>query len=200
LGTTGILLVSSALLLFVVGAVVAFNGGSLSKGMDQLEGLIVDRDQPLGLTGPALAAAEAAPSAGSVASPPPTPSSPPAAAPGGSPAGSAPSSFDGGSGAVAGAPVAGGPPPLSGPSTPRPSTPRRPRPSTIAEDGASGLPGRPQETLGEVTGSLTGEVGRVVDGVDPRLGQTVESVGTGAGGLVDGLSGLTGLDAVTATP
>ncbi len=71
LGTTGILLASSALLMVVVGAVVAFNGSSVSKSLRELEGLVVDRDQPAALSGPALAAAEAAPTAGGVSTSPP---------------------------------------------------------------------------------------------------------------------------------
>ena len=55
----------------VVGAMVAFNGVSVSQGLRELEGLVVDRDEPVGLSGPALAAAEAAPASRGVSARPP---------------------------------------------------------------------------------------------------------------------------------
>src|SRR4051812_45851868 len=72
LGTTGVLVASSALLLVVVSALVAFNAWPGGDPINGLKGLVVDDNQPsLELSGPALVAANAAPAAGAVAAGPP---------------------------------------------------------------------------------------------------------------------------------
>jgi len=180
------------LLLFVVGAVVAFNSSSGSEGIRQLEGLVVDREEPVGLSGPALAAAEAAPTAGGV-SPRPPASVLRARAPGGT-AGPAPSS----SAATADAPSgAGGTIPGVPPGAPALGSTGggggQPRlaPDATADTEALATPGSDQsrQNLGQTTQELTDGVGTVVDGVDPRLGETVEGLGEGVGQLVGGLTG-----------
>ena len=190
LGTTGVLLAALVLLLFVVGAVVAFNGSSVSDGIRQLEGLVVDRDEPVG--GPALAAAEAAPTAGGV-SPRPPASVLRARAPGGS-AGPAPSSSaatadapSGAGGTIPGVPA--GAPALG--STGGGGGQPRLAPDATADTEALSIPGSDQsrQNLGQTTQGLTDEVGSVVEGVDPRLGETVQGLGQGAAQLVGGLTG-----------
>src|SRR3954463_4753266 len=65
LGTTGVLVASSALLLVVVSALVAFNAWPGGDPISGLKGLVVNDDRSqLELTGPAPAAADAAPPAG----------------------------------------------------------------------------------------------------------------------------------------
>jgi len=194
MGTAGVLVASLILLLFVVGAVVAFNSSSVPEGIRQLEGLVVDREEPVGLSGPALAAAEAAPTAGGV-SPRPPASVLRARAPGGT-AGPAPSS----SVATADAPSgAGGTIPGGLPGTPPLDSPGstggrggqpRPAPDAVADTEALAIPDSDQgQSLGQTTQELTDGVGTVVDGVDPRLGETVKGLGEGVGQLVDGLTG-----------
>jgi len=179
------------LLLFVVGAVVAFNGSSVSDGIRQLEGLVVDRDEPVG--GPALAAAEAAPTAGGVSPRPPASVLRARRAPGGS-AGPVPSSSvataDAPSGAGGPTPgVAPGAPPLG--STGGGGGQPRLAPDATADTEALSIPGSDQsrQNLGQTTQGLTDEVGSVVEGVDPRLGETVQGLGQGAAQLVGGLTG-----------
>ncbi|MDQ3648117.1 MAG: hypothetical protein M3433_05965 [Actinomycetota bacterium] len=192
LGTTGVLLASSALLLFVVGAVVAFNGFSVVQGIRELEGLVVDRDEPVGLSGPALAAAEAAPAAGGVSSRPPAPVVGSRAS-GGTAGPTAPSSVP-----AAGPPVGVAPAPGTSPRTRR-VRPRRPtgggpaEPQPGARAAAAAPPRRgsdqSRQSLGETTEVLTDNLGRVVDNLDPGLGRTVKGLGQGVGQLVDGLTG-----------
>jgi len=195
MGTAGVLVASLVLLLFVVGAVVAFNSSSGSEGIRQLEGLVVDRAEPVGLNGPAMAAAEAAPAAGAVSSRPPA-SVVRARAPGGT-AAPAPSS----SVATANAPAGvGGTTPGGLPGTPPLDSPGstggrggqpRPAPDAVADTEALAIPDSDQtgQSLGQTTQELTDGVGTVVDGVDPRLGETVKGLGQGVGQLVDGLTG-----------
>src|SRR4051812_41001126 len=62
LGTAGVLVASSALLLVVVSTLVAFNAWPGGDAVTGLKGLVVDDDQSsLALTGPARVAADAAP-------------------------------------------------------------------------------------------------------------------------------------------
>ena len=194
MGTAGVLVASLVLLLFVVGAVVAFNGSSVSEGIRQLEGLVVDRDEPVGLSGPALAAAEAAPTAGGVSPRPPATvvrSRPPGGTARPAPSSSSVAAADAPSGA--GGAIPGGPPdtpPLDTPgSTGGGSEPPQLAPDAPADTGSllSTDPDRPGQSLGQTTQELTDGVGSVVDGVDPRLGETVKGLGEGVGQLVDGL-------------
>ena len=174
---------------------VAFNSSSVSDGIRELEGLVVDRGEP---SGPALAAAEAAPAAGGVSARPPA-SAVPLRATASTTGPVAQSSV-----ATAGAPAGAGAAPQASPSgrTLRsPGSTRRGRgdpqqtPDTTGGGGAfptSDL-GRSQKGVGETTQEITDGVGRVVDGVDPRLGETVKGLGKTTGQLVDGLTGgLTG--------
>src|ERR1700704_4443135 len=74
LGTAGVLVASSALLLVVVSALMAFNAWPGGDPMGGLKGLVVGNHEPsLQLTGPARVAADAAPAAASVAAAPPPP-------------------------------------------------------------------------------------------------------------------------------
>jgi len=175
------------LLLFVVGTVVAFNSSSVSDGIRELEGLEVDRGEP---SGPALAAAEAALAAGGVSA------RPPASRARASTTGPVAQS----SVATAGAPAGAGAVPQASPGgrTFRlPDSTRRGRgdpqqtPGTTGGGGASPPSdlGRSQRSLGETTQEITDGVGLVVDGVDPRLGDTVKGLGKTTGQLVDGLTG-----------
>src|SRR3954454_5609857 len=78
-GTTGVLVASSALLLVVVSALVAFNAWPGGDPIGGIKGLVVDARGPSAeLTGPARVAADAAPAAAAVAAAP----APNAAAPG----------------------------------------------------------------------------------------------------------------------
>src|SRR6266513_1816954 len=71
LGTTGVLVASSALLLVVVSALVAFNAWPGGDPIGGLKGLVVDGREPsVKLTGPARVAADAAPAAAAVAAAP----------------------------------------------------------------------------------------------------------------------------------
>ena len=188
LGTTGVLLASSVLLLFVVGTVVAFNSSSVSDGIRELEGLVVDRGEPTGLSGPALAAAEAAPAAGGLSARPPAS------------AVSTTGPVAQSSVATAGAPAGAGAAPQASPGGRTFRSPGSTRggrgdpqqtPDTTGGGGAfptSDL-GRSQKSLGGTTQEITDGVGRVVDGVDPRLGETVKGLGNTTGQLVDGLTG-----------
>src|SRR3954453_17003667 len=84
LGTTGVLVASSALLLVVVSALVAFNAWPGGDPISGLKGLVVNDDRSqLELTGPARAAADAAPAAAAVAAAPPAGTVAPARAAGG---------------------------------------------------------------------------------------------------------------------
>src|SRR3954471_14171962 len=79
LGTTGVLVASSALLLVVVSALVAFHAWPGGDPIAGLKGLVVNDDQSqLELTGPARAAADAAPAAAAVAAAPPAGTAAPA--------------------------------------------------------------------------------------------------------------------------
>ena len=188
LGTTGILLASSALLMVVVGAVVAFNGVSVSQGLRELEGLVVDRDEPVGLSGPALAAAEAAPASRGVSSRPPASVSAGATAVGAGAAGAG-AGGAGGSGAApggssgpgggSGGPVAGTPQ-QGGAGGGGVQTPERRR---VDGGHAPALPGGGGggQSLGQTTQGVTDGVGNVVDSVDPRLGDTVRGLGETTG-------------------
>src|SRR4051812_4143026 len=72
LGTTGVLVASSALLLVVVSALMAFNAWPGGDPISGIKGLVVDNREPsLQLTGPARVAADAAPAAAAVAAAPP---------------------------------------------------------------------------------------------------------------------------------
>ena len=198
LGTTGVLLASSVLLLFVVGTVVAFNSSSVSDGIRELEGLVVDRGEPTGLSGPALAAAEAAPAAGGVSARPPA-SAVPLRATASTTGPLAQSSV-----ASAGAPAGAGAAPQASPGgrtfrSPGSTRGGRGDPQQTPDitGGGGAFPtsdlGRSQKSLGKTTQEITDGVGRVVDGVDPRLGETVKGLGKTTGQLVDGLTGgLTG--------
>lgn len=196
LGTTGVLVASSILLLFVVGAVVAFNTSSVSDGIRQLEGLIVDRDEPVGLGGPALAAAEAAPTAGGVSARPPASAAPARPREGTATAGSAAPASAGTAAPFAprGGVPQGSPNPRAfrsprslsgggGRAQQRPSPSRGPAISPTSELTRSA------ESLGQTTEGITTGLGDVVGGVDPRLGQTVKGLGQTTGQLVDGLTG-----------
>src|SRR4051794_15363600 len=77
LGTTGVLVASSALLLVVVSALVAFNAWPGGDPIGGIKGLVVDDREPsLQLTGPARVAADAAPAAAAVAAAPPASAAP----------------------------------------------------------------------------------------------------------------------------
>src|SRR3954467_9346910 len=101
LGTTGVLVASSALLLVVVSALVAFNAWPGGDPIGGIKGLVVDDREPsLQLTGPARVAADAGP-----AGAPPGAAAAVAAAPPASASPRAPS----GAGVVTPVPSAGGP-------------------------------------------------------------------------------------------
>jgi len=197
LGTTGVLLTYLALLLVVVGALVAFKASAGADGIREIEGLTVDRDERAGPGGPAMAAAEAAPTAGGVS--PRTPASVVASRP---PGGSAPESSSsvatGGISSDAGGP--GGSPPGTRsfrPPQPTGGATELPQPTPQVPVGlevpGSSDPGQARQSLGETTQVITDDLGRVVDSIDPRLGETVQGLGQGVGQLVDGLAGgLTG--------
>src|SRR3954452_22136014 len=71
LGTTGVLVASSALLLVVVSALVAFNAWPGGDPIGGLKGLVVGNNEPaLEPAGPARVAADAAPAAAAVAAAP----------------------------------------------------------------------------------------------------------------------------------
>src|SRR3954453_9999965 len=71
LGTTGVLVASSALLLVVVSGLVAFNAWPGGDPIGGIKGLVVDKHEPsVQLTGPARVAADAAPAAAAVGSGP----------------------------------------------------------------------------------------------------------------------------------
>jgi hypothetical protein len=195
LGTTGILIASSVLLMLVVGALVAFNQFSASKNGRELEGLLVDRDQPPGLSGPALAAAEAAPAARGVSARPPasvaaslrsgaTRAADGAAASSGASGGgtgSAGTTAPGGSGggpAITGPQGGGGPSQQAGGGASTLATPSLPAPGT----GGG-------HAVGQTTDGVTQGVGGAIDNVAPGLGGTVRRVGETTGGLLDGLTG-----------
>src|SRR3954453_11067512 len=72
LGTAGVLVASSALLLVVVSALIAFKAWPGGDPIGGLKDLVVDNDQPsLRLSGPQQVAANAAPAPAVVAAAPP---------------------------------------------------------------------------------------------------------------------------------
>ena len=184
LGTTGVLIASSILMLAVVSTIVAFRGWPGDDIVNGLGSLRVGDDQPtLKITGPDQIAVDAAPAAAAVAATPPAGTVAAATgsgtAPGtaSTPAGTTPSpgagtvqTPSGGSG-----PTGGGT--SQGPTTGVPSTP---------------LPGAPPVTpvtksLGDTTEGATGRVGGTVGGVNPTVGTTVSDTGKAVSDIVRGL-------------
>jgi hypothetical protein len=182
LGTAGVLVASSALMLVVVSALVAFNAWPGGDPMKGLKGLVVgDNENSLKLSGPALVAANAAPAAGAVAAGPPA--------------------------AAAGQPTTGGPggglanplrPPSGG--APTPGQPSRPPSGTTAPAPArppSTLPATPgppnveevSRGLGGTVEQVTGDLGKTVGGVNPQLGQGVSDTGKALSEIVQGIGG-----------
>src|SRR4051794_905019 len=179
LGTTGVLVASSALLLVVVSALVAFNAWPGGDPISGLKGLVVDNNQrQLQLTGPARAAADAAPAAAAVAAAPPAGTAAPAPARGdlGSlvpPAGSTPS----GGGGIA---------------QPRSSTPSRGTPAQRpTSPGTAGAPSVQQVTkgVGGTVEQVTGDTGKTVGQVSPDLGKGVSDTGKALSEIVQGIGG-----------
>ena len=195
LGTTGILLASAVLLMVVVGAVVTFNGGSVSQTLRELEGLVVDRDEPTGLSGPALAAAEAAPASRGVSSRPPGSVAAGAVRArvrrqaGRAPLGPARPAGAGRIGRHRRAPQA-----ARAPARPSREPARASGQTAGAGSGppagtAPAVPGGGGGSLGQTTEGVGEGVGDAVEGVSPDLGDTVRGLGETTGGLVDGLTG-----------
>ena len=168
-GTTGVLVASSLFLLFVVSALIAFNGWPGSGLLDELEDLIAGEEQPPAvLSGPAAAAARATPAAAGVARAP-TPGTPAAAAAGAGgpgPAGPAPSGVGGGAllpglpgGALGGGDAAG----------------------IAVPAGVGGADGLPTADLAVTAADLARELantgGEEVSRVSPPLGGAVEDTG-----------------------
>ena len=168
---------------------MTFNAGSDAAGVREMEGLTVQRDDR-GPGGPAMAAAEAAPAAGDVSSQ--TPASVVASR---QPAGSAPRTSSSSPVTATGAPSGGGTALQGSPGTPRLTgggsgkAQRAPRPAADLVAPPNPGSGSPGQNLGDTTQVITDELGRVVDRIDPRLGETVQGVGQGVGQLVGGLTG-----------
>jgi hypothetical protein len=176
LGTTGVLVASSALLLVVVSALVAFNAWPGGDPIAGLKGLVVNNDQQqLELTGPARAAADAAPAAAAVAAAPPAGTATPAPARGSLASPILP---------VGGTPGGGG---VSQPrlTTPAPGGRGGPAPRPIA-------PAAPdvQEVtrgLGGTVEQVTGDTGKTVGQVSPDLGKGVSDTGKALSEIVQGI-------------
>jgi hypothetical protein len=176
LGTAGVLVASSALLLVVVSALMAFNAWPGGDPMGGLRGLVVGNHEPsLELTGPARVAADAAPAAAAVAA---------------APAGTA-------------APAAGGlaspVPPDGGSSTPGGVS--QPRSTTEAPSGrrsggpAASVPGTPPAPdvegvthgVGGGVEQVTGGTGKAVGVVSPDVGKGVTDTGKALSEIVQGI-------------
>jgi hypothetical protein len=182
LGTTGVLIASSILLLAVVSTIVAFRGWPGDDIVNGLGSLRVGDDQPsLQITGPAQIAADAAPAAGAVAASPPPGSAAAAAAEG--PANTAPTQ----SGTTAPSGVG-----------------QTPAPDTNQGGGSGQGPGGPVESLpgtstpsvapttgrvGDTAEGVTGRAGGTVGGVSPGLGKTVSDTGKAVSDIVHDLGG-----------
>jgi hypothetical protein len=177
LGTTGLLVASSILLLAVVGAIVGFTGWPGGGFLTEIEGLVVDDKPSQEFTGPAGVARDAASAAAAVAASP-APGTPAAAAvlgtePGGGGAGPAGPAVPGGGGTSPGAP---GSPPGGGGGFAAPPG-----------DGSSGGP-----DLFGLTGGLgeaTGGISESVRPVSPDLGRTADDTGVAVSDILSGLGG-----------
>jgi hypothetical protein len=181
LGTAGVLVASSALLLVVVSALVAFNAWPGGDPIGGIKGLVVgDREPSVELTGPARVAADAAPAAAAVAA---------ATAP--STAGSTP----GRGGVVAPVPSGGGPgggerfaPPQATTEAPAvhtiPGGPAAP-PTVIPAPDVQGV----SRGIGGTVEQVTGDTGRAVGQVNPDLGKGVTDNGKALSQIVQGIGG-----------
>jgi hypothetical protein len=180
LGTTGVLIASSILMLAVVSTIVGFRGWPGDDIVNGLGSLRVGEDEPtLQITGPAQIAADAAPAAAAVASTPP--------------AGTA-------AAAAASAPTTTGVAPTAPTTTPdgtvvqapthaAPQTPGTNQGTGTAIPQTPAAPGVAPVTggVGGTTQNLTGNVGNTVGGVSPGLGKTVSDTGQAVSQLVEDL-------------
>jgi hypothetical protein len=181
LGTTGVLVASSALLLVVVSGLVAFNAWPGGDPIGGIKGLVVDNHEPsVQLTGPARVAADAAPAAAAVRAGP----APGAATPARAGTGVATPIPPGGAGG-------GGErfsPPRSttkAPAVRAPSGPPAAPPSAVPAPDVEGV----SRGLGGTVEQVTGDTGKVVGQVNPDLGQGVSDTGKALSQIVQGVGG-----------
>lgn len=174
LGTTGVLVTGSILLLVVVSALVAFRGwpgGGIAEGLDDMLG---DRGEPtLQVSGPAQIAADAAPAAAAVAAT--------------APAGTAPAG-SGGTTIVGRGPAFRSP----GPVGPAPGGTGAPRAtpsagSAPANGGGTNNVGPVARQLADSTDDTTRQLGQTVGDVSPQLGNQVTDTGKAVTDIVRGL-------------
>jgi hypothetical protein len=179
LGTAGVLVASSALLLVVVSALMAFNAWPGGDPIGGLKGLVVDNHEPsLELTGPARVAADAAPAAAAVAATPTAGAAAPARG-----------------GLAAPVPPAGGGVSGGDVSQPR-STTQAPsgRGSGGPPAAAPGTPPAPDvpgvtRGIGGSVEQVTGGTGNTVSPVSPELGKGVTDTGKALSEIVQGIGG-----------
>jgi hypothetical protein len=181
LGTAGVLVASSALLLVVVSALVAFNAWPGGDPIGGLRGLVVGDNQPsLELTGPARVAADAAPAAAAVAATPTAGTATPAR---GGVATPVPPGGDGASGGDVSQPRSTTQAPSGrgsgGPPGAVPGTPPAPDVSGVTR----GLGGNVEQQ--------TGDTGKAVGQVSPELGKGVTDTGKALSEIVQGIGGGT---------
>lgn len=174
LGTTGVLLAASLILLALVGTLVGFNAWPKGDLADRVERVSVD-DSSLSLAGPDSVAAAAAVAADGVA----------AVAAGGGGADGAPGAADPGAPGVLGDIETGGPAP-----GPLPGGPPAPGPAGDDPDEPPLDPRNPESVtnaLAEGTQRASGEAGSTVGPLSPELGRAVTDTGESAAALVRGL-------------
>ena len=172
LGTTGVLVATSLVLLLVVSALVAFDGWSGHDVSDDVDEMSVAQAEPRVQVGPEQVAADAAPAAAAV-------SDAPAGAPADgddAPAGDdAPDGDGGGVGGTAPDQNAGGG------GTAQPAVPAD-VPDSVTVD-----PGQVQDGLSGTTREVTGNVGQTLDSVAPGSGTTVTETGEALSEIVESL-------------
>jgi hypothetical protein len=179
LGTAGVLVASSALLLVVVSALMAFNAWPGGDPIGGLKGLVVGNNEPsLELTGPARVAADAAPAAAAVAAAPPAGTAAPGA--GGV---ATPVPRDGGSsnGGGVSQPHSTTQAPSGhhsgGPAVHVPSTPPAPDVQGVTHGVGGGVE------------QVAGGTGKAVGVVSPDVGKGVSDTGKALSEIVQGIGG-----------
>jgi hypothetical protein len=170
---------SSALLLVVVSALMAFNAWPGGDPISGLKGLVVNDDQSqLELTGPARAAADAAPAAAAVAAAPPAGTAAPA---------------PGRVALAAPVPSAGSTPVGGGVSQPRSSDPGPTSRGTGSHAPSGPSPGAAPDVQGVTRGvggtveHVSGDTGKTVGQVNPDLGKGVSDTGKALSEIVQGI-------------
>jgi hypothetical protein len=180
LGTTGVLIASSALLLVVVSALLAFNAWPGGDPIGGIKGLVVDQRQPsVELTGPARVAADAAPAAATVAGAPHGGNAPVRGASTGVATPVSPGGGSSGGERFAQPHSTTGTP--AGPSAPS-GTPAAPPGAPPDVQGVS-------RGLGGTVEQVTGDTGKAVGHVNPDVGLGVSDTGKALSEIVQGVGG-----------